>query len=1114
MKLNPLFVATFMGTALLGSPQLNAAESPSAAVQAPVSNFTATGKVLDKNGEPLIGATVREKGNPTNGCSTDIDGNYTLKVKKGAKLEISYVGCTTQTVVAGNGVETILEDDAQVLDDVVVVGFGTQKKANLTGAVAVATGKEIASRPVKNATDALQGLLPGLQLTHEAGDIETNMSIQIRGAGTIGQGSSGSPLILIDGMEGDINTVNPQDIESVTVLKDAAASSIYGSRAPFGVIMITTKKGSMGNAKVNYNNNFRWSSPIGLPEMMNSYDFALFQNQAYWNNGWNGFFSDETIENMINFAAQGGTIRGGLPTRYNGTEWGSEWQHAFNVAYANTDWLHELYKTSFSQEHNASVSGGSEKFNYYAAFGYTDINGMLNHGSDSRQRYNGTGKFSAKLTNWAEFKYSVRYVHSDTNVPTTFGTDWYRYIGAQTWPNLPIYDENGYYYSNEGGAPAMGLAESGTRDVDRDETYQQVGLTLEPLKNWFIRGEFNYSTDQTKSRQVYLPTNDHYVDGTVKDRQGSSTLYQTYFQNQYLNWNVYSDYTFSLQDAHNFKVMAGFQSEEKRQDYFNAFAYGLQDYELPELDLTTNLQGNGDEKAPSVHGQRNQWSILGFFGRINYDYKGRYLVEGNLRYDGSSRFRSGRRWCWSPSMSLGWNIAEENFWESIRPVVNQLKLRVSYGHLSNQNTTDWYPTYRTMSTSSASGSWLQGNKRPNQAWVNDLISTYLTWEKVKSYNIGLDWGLFNNRLTGSFDAYIRDTDDMVGDPVELPNTLGLNPPVVNNCALRTYGWELQIGWRDVTPFGLSYSISANISDARTKVKSYPGNLTGDMSGYNPGHYLGEIPGQTTIGIARTQEEMDAHMESLRQNFIETNGYDPSPGQPYNGQYWIGSNWSAGDIMYEDVNGDGVITWGDWNWNNPGDMRVIGNTTPRYFFGIDLNLGYKGFDFRAFFQGVGKRDFYSRSPLFWGVHEGGIWTSTGLKVHEDYFRAEDVVFNYTDHNGNPAQYILPANTDSYYPRPLHDWKNQEWQTRYLQNAAYLRCKNMQLGYTLPLSITKRFGVSNLRLYVSVDNLFTITSLSKVFDPETIGGGSSLGGRTADGNSYPLARTWSFGLSVSI
>lgn len=311
-------VAAFM--LMMTIPGIRAAESPEAvmaASAAPQATITATGRVLDSNGEPLIGATVREKGNPTNGTATDIDGHYALKVKRGAKLEVTYVGCTPETITAGTDVIVTLKDDAAVLDDVVVVGFGTQKKANLTGAVATASGKELASRPVKNATDALQGLLPGLQLTHTAGDIETNMSIQIRGTGTIGEGSSGSPLILIDGMEADINTVNPQDIESVTVLKDAAASSIYGSRAAFGVVLVTTKKGEMGNAKVSYNNNFRWSNPIGIPEMMNSVDFALFQNEGMKNSGNNEFFSQEVIQNMINFQAEGGSNKGGMTSHGN-----------------------------------------------------------------------------------------------------------------------------------------------------------------------------------------------------------------------------------------------------------------------------------------------------------------------------------------------------------------------------------------------------------------------------------------------------------------------------------------------------------------------------------------------------------------------------------------------------------------------------------------------------------------------------------------------------------------------------------------------------------------------------------------------------------------------------
>lgn len=1118
MKQKPLLLASILGMAMLGAAPVYAVEAPMMAAQQNAGTITATGTVLDSSGEPLIGATVREKGNLSNGCPTDIDGNYTLKVKRGASLEISYVGCTPATVKAGQGVITTLEDDSQVLDDVVVVGFGTQKKSNLTGSVAVATGKEIASRPVKNATDALQGLLPGLQLTHDAGDIETNMSISIRGTGTIGQGSSGSPLILIDGMEGDINTVNPQDIEQVTVLKDAAASSIYGSRAAFGVVMVTTKKGSAGKPKVNYNNNFRWSNAIGVPKSMSSIDFAIFQNQAMTNSGNNPFFSDETMEKMLNFIEAGGGNSGGIPIK-NGNEWGDSRGHAFQYAYANTDWLDELYKTGFSMEHNASVSGGTEKINYYASIGYLDINGMFNHGKDARKRYNATGKFSAQLASWASFQYSMRYVHTDTDMPNRFDSNWYSVLGPQTWPNLPVYDENGYYYNCEGSTPAMSAALGGTRKKQRNETYQQAALIFEPIKNWFIHGEFNYSFDSEERIDVSLPFYNHYVDGTLQTYEGfDSSLYNSFYRDKYINWNVFTDYSFSIKEDNNFKVMVGFQSEEDKQAFQSLYGFGLQDENHPEVNLLTNLRWNSEkqayeEKAPETHGYHNEWSVLGVFGRINYDYKGRYLIEGNLRYDGSSRYRQGRRWTWSPSVSLGWNIANEKFWEPIIPVVNLLKLRVSVGQLSNQNTNSWYPTFRTMSIGSQNGGWLQDGKRPNASWVNGLVSDLLTWEKVRTWNIGLDWGLFNNRLTGSLDGFIRDTKDMVGPPVELPNILGLSAPSYNNCSLRNTGWELQIGWRDVTSFGLAYGISANISDSRTKVLEYPGNTTGDISQYLPGHYTGDIWGLTTIGMARTNEEMQAHLQSLDNTYTQVHGVAPEQLLQGQSRYGI-SDLQAGDMMYKDLNGDGVIDWGDWTVHNPGDMRIIGNTTPRYFFGIDINAAFKGFDFRMFFQGVGKRDFYARTRTFWGAVESGQWATAGLQPHLDFFHAEDIVFDYTDLSGNAAQYIIPANTDAYYPRPRFSWGNQEWQTYFLQNAAYLRCKNLQIGYTLPLSFTKKFGCTQFRIYGSVDNLFTVTKLSKLFDPETVGGGSYRDGeRTADGNSYPLARTWSFGVQIS-
>lgn len=336
MTFNRILVATLLGMALVtGAPHVNAAGQPQTATDTQQSLVTATGTVFDSFGDPVLGATVREKGNPSNACATDLDGNYTLKVRPGAELEISFVGCETAVFKAGEGVETTLKEDSHVLDDVVVVGFGTQKKVNLTGAVGVATSKDIAARPVKNATEALQGLIPGLQLTRNAGDVETNMSINIRGVGTIGEGSSGEPLVLIDGMEGDINTVNPQDIETISVLKDAASSSIYGSRAAFGVIMITTKKGSEGKVVVNYSNSFRWASPIGMPSSMNSYDFANYYNQANKNANKGVIYSDEVMQKMLDFQKMGGSNMGGLPT--NGEVWGKPAGDPFTAAYANTD---------------------------------------------------------------------------------------------------------------------------------------------------------------------------------------------------------------------------------------------------------------------------------------------------------------------------------------------------------------------------------------------------------------------------------------------------------------------------------------------------------------------------------------------------------------------------------------------------------------------------------------------------------------------------------------------------------------------------------------------------------------------------------------------------------
>lgn len=1049
-----------------------------------------TGIVKDYSGEVLPGVSIRIVGT-TQGTVTGVNGEYSIPVPdEKAVLEFSYIGYVTQQVTVGGRtvIDVILQEDTKTLEEVVVVGFGTQKKVNLTGAVGVATAKEIESRPVTSAPQALQGLVPGLKISTSNGALDQNMSISVRGTGTIGS-SSGSPLILIDGMEGDIHTVNPQDIENISVLKDAAASSIYGSRAPFGVILVTTKKGRAGKVAINYNNNFRTASPIGLPESMDSYTFAMMMNESLINSGRSAHFTDETMQKMLDF--QAGKIVGGIaPSATNPDAWSDVW----TLGYANTDIYDELYsKNVLSQEHNISASGGSERATYYASFNYLDQGGLLKIGDDGLKRYNVTGKFSGVLTDWLKFDFTSRFTRNDVWRPRTLGDNFYVMFGRQNWPNIPMYDPNGNIY----GYNVVELLDGGTRDVQTDQHYYQAALIIEPVKNWITNVELNYRIFDQQVKETTLRAYQVGPTGNPFYRINDSGLYQEQKKENYLNLNIYSEYSRSFSEAHNVKVMAGFQAEELLQDDFNVFKNGLIMPDMPEFNLTNGLLSSGAAKDASVAGYANEWATAGFFGRLNYDYKGRYLAEANLRYDGTSRFRQNGRWQWSPSFSAGWNIAQEGFWEPLADVANLLKLRFSYGQLGNQNTNIWYPTYRTMSLGSLNGGWLQGGTKPNTAYVGSLISDILTWESVRTWDVGLDYGFLDNRLTGSADYFIRYTKNMVGNAPELPNTLGISTPQTNNCDLQTKGWEVSLAWRDRLKNGLNYGINLSLSDQITYIDNYPSNLTNALSTYITGQQDGLIYGFETIGIAKTQEEMDAHLASL----------------PEGGQSALGSQWAAGDIMYKDLNGDGKITTGANTLDDHGDLKVIGDSYSHYFYGIDLTADWKGFDFRCFLQGVLQKDFWpggnsastsddGPGGYFWGVRGNrSEWHTRGFVQHNDYFRAEAA--------GLPG-YEIPANTDSYFPRPLLSYadggKNQRVQTRYMQDAGYLRLKNLQLGYSLPLTWMQRAGISKCRLYVSGENLLTFTSLFDVFDPETCTGGIG-------GNVYPLSRTWSCGLSLT-
>lgn len=1042
------------------------------------STIKVKGVVNDAMG-PVIGASIVEKGNTGNGTITDIDGNFSLNVSSNSTLIVSFVGYKAQEIpVAGKTFFTIdLKEDNEMLEEVVVVGFATQKKVNLTGSVGTATAKDIEARPVANAVQALQGVIPGLNISNSGngGELNATKSIDVRGTGTVGKDangnafSSGSPLILIDGMEGDLNSINPQDIESISVLKDAAASSIYGSRAPFGVVLVTTKSGKSGRAQINYNMNMRYSTPIKMPDMANSYEFVNLFDDAEYNGSGKHLYTDEYRQFVYDF------MTGKSDDYIWGNGSGGKWNYDYSAN--NVNWLKEYYRnTAPSQEHNVSVSGGSDKMTYYLSANYMTQEGFMRYGTEDYDRYTITAKISAQLTKALKVDYSNRWVRTDYERPTYMNDDFYNHILRRARPVRAVYDPNGYLMSDINYIGVM--RDGGRHNEQKDAMAQQLKITVTPLKNWNIIGEMNIKTDNNWNHWEQFVVYSHYKDNpentyTALTSANKDQVSEYSLKTTYLNPTVYSNYNFSLKEKHNFTVLGGFQAEIMKYRDMEGARTGLVTTDLPVLNLTT------DADSYTLKGLYKNWKNAGFFGRINYDYNGKYLVEGNLRYDGSSRFRRGNRWILTPSFSLGWNVARENFWEKLADVVEVFKLRVSYGELANQNTTSWYPTYQTLGVTTNGGKWLQNGALTSVASVPGLISTSLSWEKIKNTNIGFDFGALNNRLTGSFDYFWRKTKNMVGPGVELPAILGATVPSTNNTDLTTFGWELSIGWRDkVGEFG--YGVKLNISDNQTRIDKYP-NPTNSLSKYMAGELTGDIYGYTTIGIAKTQEEMDAHIASL----------------PKGGQTAIGSKWEAGDIMYADINGDGKIDNGSNTLDDMGDLKKIGNNTPRFRTGITLDAQWKGFDFSMFWQGVLKRDFDpgENSMVFWGTTGSGQWWSTSFKDHMDYFRAEDTA--------SP----LGANVNAYYPRPLFNNKNHKTQTAYLQNAAYMRLKNLQLGYTLPKSLINKIGLQNVRVYVSGENLLTITGLSDTMDPETAGIGKQ------GGTVYPLSRVYSFGLSVN-
>jgi TonB-linked SusC/RagA family outer membrane protein len=1007
------------------------------------------GRVLSADGQPVIGVTVTVAGQKR-GALTDVNGQFSVQANAGEKLEFSMIGFKRTAVTVGEGntiPDVLMEVDVQLQNEVVVVGYGTQKKVNITGAVTHIKAEEIENRMAPNLASTLQGIAPNLNVVVGNGGGEPGAApdINVRGTGSL---SGGGPLILVDGIQQDINTVSPSDVESISVLKDASASALYGVRAAFGVILITTKRGGNSKPRISYNGNYALTRPTTLPDVVSSVEFATAVNESYANAGQAAYYTKEHIGLMQQYMANPGSLPTTMPNPANPANWGP--------VYANVNAYDVFYKDfGNNQQHNLSVSGGNQAVNYFLSGSYYNQGSQWRYGSEKYNRYTVTSNISAKVAPWMRAGLNTKFTRTLTDMPHTYPDigNFYHDI-PRRWPINPEFDANGHPYTS-----TLALMMYGGRDVSQlNQLVNSFNTEIEPVKGFKINADFNMRLnmagrqDHTKSVTRYNANNSPYIDGYSAP---NGYLSQNSITN-FTSANIYTSYEKSLR-KHYFKVMGGFQSEYYKTESSSATRNQLITDRVPFITLAT-----GDV---ILGGSKSHWATAGFFGRFNYSYDDKLMFEFSNRYDGTSKFQSGKRWGYFPSFSAGYNIARENFWKDLVPQVSMFKLRTSYGTLGNQNVSGDYAYIANMGSNSQL-SWIMGDERPLYITPQGLVTPSVTWEKATTLNFGLDVAAFNNRLAFELDMYERRTDNMFGPAEAVPAILGTGAPRRNNATLSTKGWEVTLGWKDRVG-EVNYRARLVLSDYKSTVLKYR-NPSGSISTHYEGKVIGEIWGYVTEGLFQSQEEIDK-------------GPDQS---------FFYAAWRPGDVHYRDLNGDGKINAGASTITDPGDQAVIGNLTPRLSYGVSLGAEYKGFSIDVFIQGVGKRDIWLESNFFWGI-TGNINQSTIFREHLNYWR-----------EGNEGAYFAKPYMNSEIN------KNIKRQSRFMQNAAYTRLKNLQFGYEIPARIAGKAGMSKVRVYFTGENLLTFTNLIGTFDPEATGGGYG------QGKIYPLAQMYSLGINMNL
>ncbi|MDR1526326.1 MAG: TonB-dependent receptor [Dysgonamonadaceae bacterium] len=1092
------------------------------ASHAQTGNATVKGKVTDASGESLIGVTVMVKGTSV-GTSTDLDGNYELSVSgRSAVLRFSYIGYVSKEETVGNRsvVDVQLLEDNNVLNEVVVVGYDTQRKANLTGAVGtVDVAKQLEGRPLPDLGRGLQGSVPGLTVTSSSGRIGSTPVIKIRGQiGTIIDGGSSNPLILLDGVEiSDLSLVNPDDVAEISVLKDAASSSIYGTRAAFGVVLITTKKGSSKDKyTVNYSNNFSWAKPTVLPQMAKSYEGAgmalemrrrsspgavSYQstNMLIWN--------DESIDRMKEWER----VYGGLnlsPEMVYGRDF--ETLSGTTYFYRSFD-AADLYMKEYSasQQHNLSVSGSTGKTNIYLGIGYMGQGGVVKVKPDEFDRYSVNLNVDTRVNDRITAR--GKFLFSRTNLETPFNFNSVTYDALYylyRWPSIMPYGTyQGKPFHNSITEVAAANYDMDTKDYIR----ASVGATIDIIKGLSLDLDYTFNKDDQMiiQRGGEVGGWDFWSTGQIVETKnwaaaGRNKVDQYFYHRDYHAGNAVLRYKKDIR-LHKISAFAGTNIEQKEVRMLNGWKLGLLDFSKPEIDLATGNNTTYDaagyptfNQGEFLDGSHTSWAILGFFGRINYSFADRYLVELNGRYDGSSKFPVNQQFAFFPSGSLGWVFTGESFMEPLQPVVSFGKLRASYGSVGNQAVGD--NRFRALLASGVNSGWvISGNEKT--FGMPAAISPNFTWETIESKNLGLDLRFFNDKLGLSADLFQRKNKNMIASGEEVPAFFGASAPMTNIGELTTNGWEIGVDFRHTFANGLKLGLTANVSDALATITQHRNGLGTAIDGSNyKGKIYGEIWGFETD---RFFTEADFAHDADGNHIVVDGVTQMAPGVASQARIesaygWF--NYQPGDVKYKDLSKDGKIDWGDNTPENPGDMKRIGNTTPRYEYNSRLSLEWKGVDFELFIQGVGKRDYWA----------------TGTMIIPGWNNAEATFYEHQ------TDYWTTDNTNAFYPRLTPYSQPTQYtraaalnfmpQTKYLLDMSYFRIKNITLGYTLPAQLLQKAKIERLRVYASLENVAEFDHLGNLpLDPET-GTSSGDGGNMGFGRIYPFTRLASFGVQL--